>query len=147
MKFDDSKLIIGDVSSDPKIILIIGDYDAPKTEIVLDVLSKTNQPYCYFYTEGAYDGEFKEKLTPVDIDFTLQNINDVISENDNLEGILIIDSLSAFTDNNISRIRKLTTLCRDKDLTLVCTMHKGRITPIDTNLAVLFDAIYFCGAS
>lgn len=143
MRFNDKNLIIGGVGNDPKIILIIGDYDAPKTEMVLETLSKTNKPYCYFYTEGAYDGEFKEKLTPVDIDFTLQNINDAISENDNLEGILVIDSLSAFTDNHISRIRKLTTLCRDKDLTLVCTMHKGRITPIDTNLAVLFDAIYY----
>lgn len=143
MKFNDSKLIIGDVSNDPKIILIIGDYDAPKTKMVLEALSQTDKPFCYFYTEGVYDGEFKDKLTYIDVDFTLQNINDVVSENDNLEGILVIDSLSAFTDNNISRIRKLTTLCRDKDLTLVCTMHKGRITPIDTNLAVLFDAIYY----
>ena len=111
--------------------------------MVLDAIKKDGSSYCYFYTEGVYNGELSDTLTNLDADCTLQSINEVVSDNDNLEGILVVDCLSAFPDNNISRIRRLTTICRDKDLTLICTMHKGRITPIDTSLAVLFDAIYF----
>ena len=139
MKLDKAKLLIGDKSSDAKIILLIGDYEAPKTEVVLDAIKRDGSSYCYFYTEGVYDGELSDTLTNLDAD----SINEVVSDNDNLEGILVVDCLSAFPDNNISRIRRLTTICRDKDLTLICTMHKGRITPIDTSLAVLFDAIYY----
>ena len=143
MKLDKANLLIGDKSSDAKIILLIGDYEAPKTEVDLDAIKKDGSSYCYFYTEGVYDGELSDTLTNLDADCTLQSINEVVSDNDNLEGILVVDCLSAFPDNNISRIRRLTTICRDKDLTLICTMHKGRITPIDTSLAVLFDAIYY----
>lgn len=143
MKLDKANLLIGDKSSESKIILLIGDYEAPKTEVVLDAIKKDGSSYCYFYTEGTYNGELSATLTNLDADCTLQSINDVVSDNDNLEGILVVDSLSAFPDNNISRIRRLTTICRDKDLTLICTMHEGRIASIDTSLAVLFDAIYF----
>ena len=143
MKLNKANLLIGDKSSEAKIVLLIGDYEAPKTEVVLDAIKRDGSSYCYFYTEGVYDGELSDTLTNLDVDTTLQSINEVVSDNDNLEGILVVDSLSAFTDNNISRIRRLTTICRDKDLTLICTMHKGRITPIDTKLAVLFDAIYY----
>ena len=141
MKLSKANLLIGDKSSEAKIILLIGDYEAPKTEV--EAIKRDGSSYCYFYTEGVYDGELSDTLTNLDADTTLQSINEVVSDNDNLEGILVVDCLSAFPDNNISRIRRLTTICRDKDLTLICTMHKGRITPIDTSLAVLFDAIYF----
>ena len=93
MKLNKANLLIGDKNSEAKIILLIGDYEAPKTEVVLDAIKKDGSSYCYFYTEGVYNGELSDTLTNLDADTTLQSINDVVSDNDNLEGILVVDSL------------------------------------------------------